>query len=276
MTTDTQDFSHLRALAEAATPGEWKSKHHGVFVGEHRIARVEATLGKYEPEEDNRNYIAAAQPATVIALLDKLEALQAELLRFKEDAKRIRKYYSDHCNVVAAERDQALARLAELEKQEPVAWRYYVKAKGEGGYWQLNISRSNVTGEMPLFAASGASPVEPFQPENDNPHNVDRPNEKTDYGHDNSVSSGYQTPYYCAKCGGHMGDTDSPKNVPERKYAVCYECQQAQPSQSVKVERVVIPFQSSLPYERNTPWGQGVTQSRTPGYRAGEQTGEKP
>jgi hypothetical protein len=49
--------------------------------------------------------------------------------------------------------------------------------------------------------------------ESDNPYNVDRPNETADYGHDNSVSSGYQTPYYCAKCGEHMGDTDTPKNV---------------------------------------------------------------
>lgn len=60
----------------------------------------------------------------------------------------------------------------------------------------------------------------------DNPHNVDKPNEQADYGHDNSVSFGFQTPYYCAKCNEHMGDTDLPKNVPLRKYAVCYGCQE--------------------------------------------------
>ena len=68
----------------------------------------------------------------------------------------------------------------------------------------------------------------------DNPHNVDRPNEVADYGHDNSVSAAHQTPYDCAKCGEHMGDTDLPKNVPLRKYAVCYKCQAARaPADSV-------------------------------------------
>lgn len=59
-----------------------------------------------------------------------------------------------------------------------------------------------------------------------NPHNVERPNEQANYGHDNSVSPDYQTPYYCAKCDEHMGDVGLPKDVPLRKYAVCYRCEE--------------------------------------------------
>jgi len=62
-----------------------------------------------------------------------------------------------------------------------------------------------------------------------NPFNVTRPDEPADYGHDNSVSSAYQTPYYCSKCDTHMGDVDLPKNVPLRKDAICWKCmEQAQ------------------------------------------------
>lgn len=65
----------------------------------------------------------------------------------------------------------------------------------------------------------------------DNPHGVERPEGVAEFVHDNSVSHG-GTAYYCAKCGEHMGDVDLPKNVPLRKYAVCYKCQEAAPQQA--------------------------------------------
>ncbi len=48
---------------------------------------------------------------------DAIEALQARVA----DAERMQKYYSDYCNLTAAERDAALAKLRELDSQEPVA-----------------------------------------------------------------------------------------------------------------------------------------------------------
>lgn len=79
-----------------------------------------------------------------------------------------------------------------------------------------------------IFAAT-YEPVAQAQQTTNNPFNVTRPDEPADYGHDNSVSSAYQTPYYCSKCDTHMGDVDLPKNVPLRKDAICWKCmEQAQ------------------------------------------------
>lgn len=76
---------HLRQLAEAATPGEWRQgsveKYH-VFV-ECRDAealgteRVLLRMNTWFPHEDDAAWIAAASPTTVIALLDELTALRA-------------------------------------------------------------------------------------------------------------------------------------------------------------------------------------------------------
>lgn len=78
----TTSHSTLKELAEAATPGPWISAHHGVFCEEQRIrsiCRVSATVGKYEPEQANRDFIAAANPAVVLGMLGERAALLALL-----------------------------------------------------------------------------------------------------------------------------------------------------------------------------------------------------
>jgi len=57
--------------------------------------------------------------------------------------------------------------------------------------------------------------------------------EIADYGHDNSVPCGYNTPYYCGVCGGHVGDVGSPKEVPLKKDSRCYACEEKE-EQSVE------------------------------------------
>ena len=82
------DYNELRALALAATPGPWKTDRHlGSRSGEvlicfdaqdrgRGIAIAETVPGTGE-EYCNADYIAAANPATVLALLDELEAAHA-------------------------------------------------------------------------------------------------------------------------------------------------------------------------------------------------------
>ena len=101
MTTNKQ----LRELAEKATPGPWWIDSHG-----HRmsagggsetgfIASEKRGEAKRHPETGNlshwpndwdASFIAAANPATVLTLLDAYEALQAECEKLRRDAERYR------------------------------------------------------------------------------------------------------------------------------------------------------------------------------------------
>jgi len=156
MTTDTQDFSHLRALAEAATPGP-----HHIYT---------------HPRDDNNckaneAWHAACEPQTVIALLDKLAALQAHNERLiaaynmgtesyralQAENEAVRKANIDcvnHFDALRVDYDAALARLAAIEKQPPFT--YYVPTTDK-------IRPFPSDGDMPLYAAAGASPVQPSQ-----------------------------------------------------------------------------------------------------------------
>jgi hypothetical protein len=80
----------LRRLAEAATPGPWETIGNLVCRGLGGVARVENDGTDYstgEPlsdeaieatEQADAAYIAAANPQTILALLDEREALQAK------------------------------------------------------------------------------------------------------------------------------------------------------------------------------------------------------
>jgi hypothetical protein len=74
----------LRRLAEAATPGPWK---HGPLFGEvwrtrgnalyQRVAWVKGARSRQAARvAADAAYIAAANPATILALLDELDALR--------------------------------------------------------------------------------------------------------------------------------------------------------------------------------------------------------
>lgn len=176
MTTATQDFSHLRALAEAAAiidhneNANWYDS--GCLLG----------LGLHYPK--NTRFIEAANPATVLTILYKLEALQAEVARLEEDSSNHR----DAARYIGAERDAALARLAEIEKQTPVCgWLIACDEEMIGAHIGVaNLSDSYASAKAKLrslidwhvavatdpavnggfslqVAAAGASPVEPSQ-----------------------------------------------------------------------------------------------------------------
>jgi Ead/Ea22-like protein len=81
-------YDELRALALAATPGPWEivtgpfttciSSRSGFIVGSDGMA-------SYGQDVINANYIAAANPATVLALLDDLARLRAAARAFCQE-----------------------------------------------------------------------------------------------------------------------------------------------------------------------------------------------
>lgn len=80
----TVDTKKLREFAEAATPGPWKASgwHHEKFDGNHEVKSLTGNEWVCETNvsrlyEENAAFIAAADPQTVIGLLDKLAAMTA-------------------------------------------------------------------------------------------------------------------------------------------------------------------------------------------------------
>lgn len=85
------DADELRAKAEAATPGPWVDDGNGIGKAHHREPWHEQVVGletvgspymEHETlvlREADREFIAAANPAVVLALLDELKATRAQL-----------------------------------------------------------------------------------------------------------------------------------------------------------------------------------------------------
>lgn len=190
MNTDAQDFSHLRALAAAATPGRWAygTYHrllvvpvHGSVPDKHnKIADLGPGAIPWTDDKqsyENAAYIAAANPSTVIAMLDALEALQVgaqtdeillsaaresasraiaerDALQAENDKLEFDNTALDLRALVAeAKCNASLARLAELQKQAAVAG--VLGLKVDFGAPDANDIRN---GWKPLYAAAGASP----------------------------------------------------------------------------------------------------------------------
>ncbi len=77
-----EELTRLKVLAEAATPGPWVSCHHQVAADDGGlIAEFSSTTGRYESEKMNRNYVAAASPDVILALIAKVESLAADAER---------------------------------------------------------------------------------------------------------------------------------------------------------------------------------------------------
>ena len=151
----TIDINKLRQLAQAATPGPWVAKNvsgagleihmsHPVYPDKEwpafgtDSAFCKKGLVSYEtwtqfPHEvrdvqqsKNAEYIAAANPATISELLDRLEAaekerdeLRAEVIHIKEvefprKAQAVADGWRGKC-------ERLEAKIAEMERQEPVA-----------------------------------------------------------------------------------------------------------------------------------------------------------
>jgi hypothetical protein len=94
----TVDTDNLKALALAATPGKWRREDRTIYVLEHDVWRkgVEQFSNRFScsvsrdgsqipPEEllANAEWIAAANPATVLELIAEVERLRADAGRYQ-------------------------------------------------------------------------------------------------------------------------------------------------------------------------------------------------
>lgn len=134
MNNITELASHMRGLAEAATPGDWETSRHGGVVGgvtreyANGSGRDQLFMACVVQEDNggdqiaNASYVAAANPANVIAILDALEAVQAEVANFAESrALMLAKQEAQSMAIGDASVTIAnlRARLAELESMTP-------------------------------------------------------------------------------------------------------------------------------------------------------------
>jgi hypothetical protein len=120
MTTEI-NTAELRKLAESATSGPWAytgpeyGDEGGVFFNIESPAEV--ILGEFGPSKANAKFIAAADPSTMLALLDRLAVLE------DENERMIDKIGELHDRVAAASQ----------QGSEPVAW---MRPTGHGTGWR--------------------------------------------------------------------------------------------------------------------------------------------
>ena len=136
----TIDINKLRRLAQAATPGPWyvtgkltryvEARIDGELIQEVAACGPTKADGGYGlQQEANASLIAAANPATISELLDRLEAAEKE-------------------------RDALRAKIEAMEKQEPVASVYY-KA-GSCIRWVEYLGWQKLKDGTNLYALPGA------------------------------------------------------------------------------------------------------------------------
>jgi hypothetical protein len=124
------DKQALRTEAENATPGEWcTDDYHGVIADAGLNANYYIASCSGPDNRSNKRFIAAANPATVLALLDELEAKNrswaAQDDHINQQADRIESLEKKNGDLGRA-LGAAEKRIAELEAREvrlpPTIW----------------------------------------------------------------------------------------------------------------------------------------------------------
>ena len=129
------DINELRRLAQAATPGPWyvtgkltryvEALIDGGLIQEVAACGPTKADGGYGPQQEaNARLIAAANPAAISELLDRLEAAEKE----RGSAMMLVDRLALALNTSNHERDALRAKIAEMEQQEP-AW--FIDERGE-------------------------------------------------------------------------------------------------------------------------------------------------
>ncbi|HCU6891219.1 TPA: ead/Ea22-like family protein [Escherichia coli] len=129
----------LREAAEKATCGDWSLEYgegrfdgddaliHREVVGYLPICRIEGAHPESGFDEDfqmeqqaNAEFIAAANPATVLALLDELEAAEKLIDTLRQDKDKVIDMSIERVNKLMSRAEAAEKRIAELELREVV------------------------------------------------------------------------------------------------------------------------------------------------------------
>jgi hypothetical protein len=124
MTQPTQlDLDALQAAAEAATPGIWTTYKDGSEKLNNRCNVVEsgcAMVAYGQLSDEDANFIAAANPAVVLALIDRLRKAEAEAGLYREYYEADRAYETLHDHIspgLTAPTDAHYAALSETTKR---------------------------------------------------------------------------------------------------------------------------------------------------------------
>ena len=165
----TIDTNELRRLAQAATPGPWyvtgkltryvEALIDGGLIQEVAACGPTKADGGYGPQQEaNASLIAAANPATISELLDRLEAAESDAAHQKalaDSALRVAKRWEEKCNALRA-------KVERMEKQEPVAWLHETRRDSDvvttavKHVWGKVAVGSMAAYSIPLYLAPGA------------------------------------------------------------------------------------------------------------------------
>ena len=194
----TIDINKPRRLAQAATPGPWyatgkltryvEARIDGGLIQEVAACGPTKADGGYGPQQEaNARLIAAANPATISELLDRLEAAEKavteayqcgystgrEEIEAERDALRAElskqqtlTVAAQHIAEVAQRRaNQLQAKIERMEKQEPVAWLHESRRDSDvvtdavKHVWGKVAVGSMAAYSIPLYALPGAQPA---------------------------------------------------------------------------------------------------------------------
>ena len=107
------NYQALRMAAENATPGEWCSDDYGVIADAGLNANYYIASCSGPDNRANKRFIAAANPATVLALLDEREAqskriaeLETNLAALAAENAGLNKFIVQSCYVFDGEQDE--------------------------------------------------------------------------------------------------------------------------------------------------------------------------
>lgn len=163
------DTKELRRLAQAATPGPWINHGrqpnvaglpHSAVAAKTLLARVYSeAYGDVEQETANASFIAAANPAAVSELLDRLEAAEAEALEEARlngmGSEREAKHLAQTA-LMKQKYDDLRAKIEAMERQEPVG--EIQRANSTGNYICSEVWVPLPVGSK-LYALPGAQPA---------------------------------------------------------------------------------------------------------------------
>lgn len=113
------DKRALRQLARMATPGPWTMEHENIWYYENGYTKHLAYFCQGDDVDDsqddaNTRYVAAADPSTVLALLDELDASEQRVAEVESQ----RRMAFVACNRWADKFRETEKRIAELEARE--------------------------------------------------------------------------------------------------------------------------------------------------------------
>ena len=181
----------LRKLAQAATPGGWYVEGGCIYGckdvtdGEEEWRPVIAHPDDDEPVnyEGNAAFIAAANPAAILDLLDRLEAAeeaiteayqrgystgQEEIEKEYQHALEVKEAYQAYqhqLNETEEERDALRAKIEQMEKQDPAAYLWTSVQSGDIEVtWDEDAFDREMWHRSPLYTTPGAQNV-PSKPE---------------------------------------------------------------------------------------------------------------